>query len=91
MISAFHPDEIGCLYWGLKILLMELMRGVGIEQVTMLLEWSSANNCEFSAALPGPNGITPLHMAAILEDGGQMAALLTGTIVSRHLIILLLV
>lgn len=29
--------------------------------------------------MPGPGGITPLHMAAILKDGGEMAALLTGT------------
>jgi hypothetical protein len=44
----------------------------------MLLEWTSAGNCELFAGTPGPHGLTALHLAALLEDNGKLAALLTG-------------
>jgi hypothetical protein len=49
-----------------------------LAQVEMLLTWASAGGCELRAAAPGPHGLTPLHLAALLDDGGALAALLTG-------------
>lgn len=46
----------------------------------MLLTWTSAGGCELRAAAPGPRGLTPLHLAAVLDDGGKLAALLTGAL-----------
>jgi hypothetical protein len=50
----------------------------GPPQVEMLLEWASGGGCELRAACPGPRGLTPLHLAAVMDDAGRMATLLTG-------------
>ncbi len=44
----------------------------------MLLEWTSTGGYELRAGAPGPHGMTALHLAATLKDGGKLAALLTG-------------
>lgn len=52
-------------------------------QVEMLLQWASADGCELRAACPGPKGLTPLHLAAVMDDTGKMATLLTGAACQR--------
>jgi hypothetical protein len=47
-------------------------------QVEMIMQWASRLGYEFAASTPGPAGLTPLHLAVLLPDGGSMAALLTG-------------
>ena len=46
----------------------------------MLLEWTSTGGYELRAGAPGPHGMTALHLAATLKDGGKLAALLTGAL-----------
>lgn len=47
-------------------------------QVELLLGWASAGGYEWSVNVPGPNGISPLHLSALLPDDGAIAHLLTG-------------
>ena len=47
-------------------------------QVELLLEWSAEGGYNWSAAVPGPQGITPLHLAVLLRDGGALVEALTG-------------
>jgi len=44
----------------------------------MVLEWTSAVGVDLLAGVPGPHGLTPLHLAAVMKDGASLAALLTG-------------
>ena len=44
----------------------------------MVLEWTSAVGVDLLAGKPGPHGLTALHMAAVMENGAKLAALLTG-------------
>ena len=44
----------------------------------MVLEWTSAVGVNLLAGVPGPQGLTVLHVAAVMEDGASLAALLTG-------------
>ncbi len=46
-------------------------------QVRLLLGWASAGGYEWSVNVPGPHGITPLHLAALLPDC-TIAELLVG-------------
>lgn len=41
-----------------------------------ILDWGAANNYAWAIAAGGPGGITPLHLAALLEDDGVVALLL---------------
>ena len=50
----------------------------GAAQVQMVLEWTSADGVDLLAGKPGPHGLTALHMAAVMEDGAKLAALLLG-------------
>lgn len=43
----------------------------------LLLGWASAGGYEWSVNVPGPHGISPLHLSALLADGGVIAHLLT--------------
>lgn len=54
------------------------VRSQSVPLVTLILGWAEAEGAEFAADAPGPQGITPLHLAAIIPDGGAMADLLTG-------------
>lgn len=44
----------------------------------MVLEWTSAVGVDLLAGKPGPHGLTALHVAAVMENGASLAALLTG-------------
>lgn len=46
-------------------------------QVEFVLEWTSAAGFELSAAARSPQGFTPLHLAALLNDDGRMAVTVT--------------
>ena len=50
----------------------------GAAQVQMVLEWTSAVGVNLLAGKPGPHGLTALHVAAVMENGAKLAALLTG-------------
>ena len=50
----------------------------GCLQIQMVLEWTSAVGVNLLAGVPGPHGLTPLHLAAVMKDGASLAALLTG-------------
>ena len=50
----------------------------GYVQVLMVLEWTSGMGVDLLAGVPGPQGLTALHVAAVMEDGASLAALLTG-------------
>ena len=50
----------------------------GAAQVQMVLEWTSAVGVDLLAGKPGPHGLTALHVAAVMENGASLAALLTG-------------
>ena len=52
--------------------------GFGAAQVQMVLEWTSAVGVDLLAGKPGPHGLTALHVAAVMENGASLAALLTG-------------
>lgn len=47
-------------------------------QVSLLLTWGINNGHEWDYAAAGPLGLTPLHLAALLDDGGKVADELTG-------------
>ncbi len=49
-------------------------------QVELLLGWASVGGYEWSVSVPGPRGLTPLHLAALLPDGA-IAKLLAGALV----------
>ena len=44
----------------------------------MVLKWGINNGYEWDYAAAGPAGLTPLHLAALLDDGGKVADELTG-------------
>lgn len=46
--------------------------------VPLLREWSIANKCPFECQKSGAWGLTPLHVAALLDDDADMAMQLTG-------------
>lgn len=52
-------------------------------QVQMVLEWTSAMGFDLMAGMPGPHGLTALHLAAVMVDGASLAALLTGLLSQR--------
>lgn len=47
-------------------------------QVSLLLVWGINNGHEWDYTAAGPAGLTPLHLAALLGDGGKVADELTG-------------
>ena len=47
-------------------------------QVQMVSEWTSAMGVDLMAGVPGPHGLTALHLAAVMVGGASLAALLTG-------------
>ena len=47
-------------------------------QVQMVLEWTSGMGVDLMAGVPGPHGLTALHLAAVMVGGASLAALLTG-------------
>ena len=50
----------------------------GAAQVQRVLEWTSAVGVDLLAGKPGPHGLTALHVAAVMQNGAALAALLTG-------------
>ncbi len=48
----------------------------------MVLEWTSGMGVDLMAGVPGPQGLTALHVAAVMGDGASLAALLTGQAVA---------
>ena len=42
------------------------------------MTWASVGRYELLATTPGPYGVTPMHLAALLPDNGAMAAALVG-------------
>lgn len=42
------------------------------------MTWASVGRYELLATTPGPNGVTPVHLAALLPDEGAVAAALVG-------------
>ena len=42
------------------------------------MTWASVGRYELLATTPGPNSVTPIHMAALLPDEGAVAATLVG-------------
>ncbi|BDA46756.1 probable squamosa promoter-binding-like protein 4 at N-terminal half [Coccomyxa sp. Obi] len=69
--------QVETLTGGLPLLHLAV-RSQSIPLVSMLLEWTSTGGYELRAGAPGPHGMTALHLAATLKDGGKLAALLTG-------------
>lgn len=47
-----------------------------------MLTWGINNGHVWDCAAAGPAGLTPLHLAALLDDGGRIADELTG--LSQH-------
>ncbi len=47
-------------------------------QVSLVLTWGINNGHVWDCAAAGPAGLTPLHLAALLDDGGRIADELTG-------------
>ena len=47
-------------------------------QVSLLLTWGINNGHMWDYAAAGPAGLTVLHLAALLNDGGHVADELTG-------------
>lgn len=54
------------------------VRSQNTELVEVLLEWACTEDYRFKIDAPGPRGVTPLHLAALIPDNGDMADLLTG-------------
>jgi hypothetical protein len=47
-------------------------------QVELLVTWACTGRYELLATTRGPRGVTPMHLAALLPDGGAVAAALIG-------------
>lgn len=58
-------------------LLQLAVRAQCAEVLSMLLQWARANRHEFKSTTPGRRGLTALHLAALVQDGGLTASLLT--------------
>jgi len=58
-------------------LLQLAVRTQSAAMVTLLLNWSRSKKHEFKATTPGRRGLSALHIAALISDGGLIAALLT--------------
>ena len=58
-------------------LLQLAVRTQSADMVTLLLNWGRSKGHEFKATTPGRRGLAAVHLAALISDGGLMAALLT--------------
>lgn len=47
-------------------------------QVSLVLTWGINNGHVWDCTAAGPAGLTALHLAALLDDGGRIADELTG-------------
>lgn len=52
----------------------------------MLCIWGVNNKYDWDYAAAGPCGLTPLHLAAVLGDGGKVASQLTGGFVQHQVL-----
>jgi hypothetical protein len=57
-------------------LLQLAVRSQRAELVAALLDWGDAQGHTFKATTPGRRGLTALHLAALVTDGGTIATLL---------------
>ncbi|KAK9835951.1 hypothetical protein WJX81_000786 [Elliptochloris bilobata] len=70
---------------GTQMLLLHLaVRSRSPALVELLVTWASAGRYEMLATTPGPNGVTPIHLAALLPDDGAMAAMLVSLCEDGH-------
>ncbi|KAL4524920.1 hypothetical protein Ndes2526A_g07018 [Nannochloris sp. 'desiccata'] len=53
------------------------VRTQSADMVTLLLNWGRSKGHEFKATTPGRRGLAAVHFAALISDGGLIAALLT--------------
>ena len=58
-------------------LLQLAVRTQSADMVTLLLNWGRSKGHEFKATTPGRRGLSAIHLAALISDGGLIAALLT--------------
>lgn len=58
-------------------LLHHVVRSGNASLVSLMLTWGINNGHVWDCAAAGPAGLTPLHLAALLDDGGRMADELT--------------
>lgn len=63
---------------GMPILALAV-RAQSVEVLRQLKDWAADNGVALRASTPCKRGITSLHLAALLDDGGTMASLLTET------------
>lgn len=52
--------------------------------MSLLLTWGINNGHEWDYSAAGPAGLTILHLAAVLNDGGKVADELTGLLFLTH-------
>lgn len=52
--------------------------------VRLLLDWARAGGARWAVAAGGPRGISAMHLAAVLQDHGEIAALLRGALLRSH-------
>ncbi len=48
--------------------------------VRLLLDWARSGGARWAVAAGGPRGISAMHLAALLQDHGEIAALLRGAL-----------
>jgi hypothetical protein len=58
-------------------LLQLAVRTQSADMVTLLLNWGRSKGHQFKATTPGRRGLAAVHLAALISDGGLIAALLT--------------
>ena len=76
--EAVEALQGGCAHAGGLNLLQLAVRSGNAALVAMLLDWATAAGCRWDCACRGPAGITALHLSALLQDDGEIAALLQG-------------
>lgn len=74
--SELVADLEGVADHGLT-LLHHAVRSRNASLVGLVLTWGINNGYEWDYAAAGPAGLTPLHLAALLDDGGKVADELT--------------
>lgn len=58
-------------------LLKLAVRSQSLDLVQALLQWGDANSHVFKSTTPGRRGLTALHLAGLVRDGGAIAVLLS--------------
>lgn len=75
--EAMSEVDILCVGTTGMPLLKLAVRSQSLDLVQALLQWGDANSHVFKSTTPGRRGLTALHLAGLVRDGGAIAVLLS--------------